>query len=345
MGMENVDNRFENTENANEDGATQRTCDYKGVTYFVMTDMEGQCFIEVNGKRKYLDCHGQVIHKQRGTKSIKTAIENFEDMKKIQDYFMEHNQWNFYLLFTLNVNTGRRISDLLQMRWSDVFYKNGKMKDYWDIQKVDKAGRTVRGEQKTGKAKELYINGAIREAFKIYLDHEKSINFEYDYEEPVFKQIHGTHRGSVLTQSGYRKALIKAGENCLDYEIRSHSMRRGMGSMMLELHPGDPKAKSVLMELYNHSSEKMTNKYIGEAAKLERDYLEDFGAKYKKYVMDGEDIPFLVKKPVSVYDTAELRDYMLCAFGKILDNKEETDPLKLMKLYNELLDGLETIAK
>ena len=63
------------------------------------------------------------------------------------------------------------------------------------------------------------------------------------------------------------------------------------------------------------------------------------------YVMDGEEIPFLVKKPVSVYDNAELRDYMLRAFGKILDVKDETDPIKLMKLYNELLDGLETIAK
>lgn len=90
------------------------------------------------------------------------------------------------------------------------------------------------------------------------------------------------------------------------------------------------------MELYNHSSEKVTNKYMGETAKLEQEYLEDLG---EKYVMDGEDIPFQIKKPVSVYDNAELREYMLCAFGKILDVKDETDPIVLMKLYNELLDG------
>ena len=41
--------------------------------------------------------------------------------------------------------------------------------------------------------------------------------------------------------------------------------------MMMEFHPNDNKAKSVLMELYNHSSEKMTNKYIGETAKLEQE--------------------------------------------------------------------------
>ena len=219
------------------------------------------------------------------------------------------------------------------------------MKKYWDVQRFDKeTDSRVSGEKKTHKIKELYINTAIQEAFKIFLENEKSIDFAYDYEEPVFKQLHGTHRGKVISQEGYRQALIKAGE-CLDYDVRSHSMRRGMGKMMMELHPNDNKAKSVLMELYNHSSEKMTNKYIGETAKLEQEYLEDFGEKYKKYVMDGEEIPFLVKKPVSVYDNAELRDYMLCAFGKILDVKDETDPIKLMKLYNELLNGLETIAR
>lgn len=200
------------------------------------------------------------------------------------------------------------------------------------------------GEQKTSKSKELFINVAIQEAFKIFLENE-NIDFEYDYEEPIFKQLHGTHKGKIISQEGYRKALIKAGE-CLDYEIRSHSMRRGMGKMMIELlHPNDPFAKSVLMGLLNHSAEKVTNNYIGETAKLEKEYLEDLGEKYKKYVMDGEKMPFLIKKPISVYDNSELRDYMLCSFGKILDAKDETDPMKLMELYNELLDGLEIIAK
>ena len=319
----------------------RKTCEYKGATYFVMTDIQTKKnFIKVNGKKMFLDCNGDVANKQRGTKSIKTAIENFDDMKKVQDYFIENKQWLFYLLFTLNVNTGRRISDLRAAKWSDFFYKNGNMKKTWDIHKEN----GERGEQKTGKSKEIFINVAIQEAFKLFLENEKSIDFKYDYDEHIFKQLHGTHRGKVISEEGYRKALIKAGE-VLDYEIRSHSMRRGLGSAIMELHPNDPKAKSVLMNIYNHSSEAMTNKYIGETAKMEKEYLDDFGEKYKKYVMDGEEIPFVVKKPVSVYDNSELRDYMMCAFGKILDNAQETDTVKLLGLYNELLDGLEQIAK
>lgn len=327
-----------------ENNTVNKTCEYLGDDYQILSDMKGKTFIEVNGERKYLDKNGKVINKQRGTKSIKTAIENFEDMKKIQDYFINHKQWNFYLLFTLNANTGRRISDLRQALWSDFFYKNGSVKKFWDIKKYTEEGQRIRGEQKTGKTKELYINIAVQEAFRIFLENEKSIDFKYDYEEPIFKQLHGTHRGKVISKEAYRLALIKAGE-CLGYEIRSHSMRRGMGKMIMELHPNDPIAKSVLMEMYNHSSLKVTNNYLGETAKLEMEYLDDYGKNYKKFVMDGEDMPFLVKHPVSVYDNSELRNYMLCAFGKILDAKDETDTIKLMKLYNELLDGLEMIAR
>lgn len=105
--------------------------------------------------------NGCVCNKQKGTKSIKTAIENFEDMKKVQDYFIENKQWNFYLLFTLNINTGRRIEDLRQAKWSDFFYKNGNMKKYWDVQRFDKeTDSRVSGEKKTHKVKELYINTA-----------------------------------------------------------------------------------------------------------------------------------------------------------------------------------------
>lgn len=324
-----------------ETKSEKRSCIYKGITYPVFTDMETKkCFIVVDEQRLYIDCNGNVANKQKGTKSVKTAIENFEDMKKVQDYFLDNQMWNYYLLFTLNVNTGRRISDLLAARWCDFFYKNGNIRQSWDVHKENRE----RGEKKTGKKAEIFINAAVVQAFELFLEKENRIDFEYDYNDHIFKQLHGTHVGKVLSQEAYRKALIKAGE-CLSYEVRSHSMRRGMGSMMLELHPNDPKAKSILMELYNHSSEKMTNRYIGETDKLKREYLEDMGNKYKKYVMDGEDIPFVVKKPVSVYDNSELRNYMMEAFGKILDNAGETDAVKLLKLYNELLDGLETIAK
>ena len=325
---------------ADHEKTARRTCEYKGITYYVLTDMDGRCFIKVDGRKMFLDRNGEVAHKQRNVDSVKTAIENFEDIKKVQDYFLSNKQWNFYLMFTLNINTGRRIEDIRMSYWSDFFKRDGTMKEYWDVMNADQDGTRSKGEKKTKKKKKIYLNEAVREAFRVFLEHEPSIDFRYDYNEPVFRQLHGNYIGRILTQESYRQNLIKASA-CLDYEIRSHSMRRGMGKM----HPNDPKAKSILMDLYNHSSEKMTNRYIGESDKLEKEYIQDFGEKYKKYVMDGEAIPYIVRHPVSTYDNAELRRYMLVAFGKILDVANETDPKTLMQLYTDLLDGLEELAK
>ena len=47
----------------------------------------------------------------------------------------------------------------------------------------------------------------------------------------------------------------------------------------------------------------------------------------------------------SDYIKANFVTYSNDAKKALLDVKDETDPIKLMKLYNELLDGLETIAK
>ena len=71
-----------------------KTCEYKGLTYFVLTDMNGRCFINVDGKKKYLDKNGCVCNKQKGTKSIKTAIENFEDIFQSTLPQGERLHWN-----------------------------------------------------------------------------------------------------------------------------------------------------------------------------------------------------------------------------------------------------------
>ena len=307
---------------------------YKGICYQPLIDLKTKIeYIIIDDKKLYLDKNREVAKKQPKIRSVKTAIESFEDIKKVQNYFIENKKWNFYLLFTLNANTGRRISDLLRAKWKDFYMINGKIRSMWNIDK----------EQKTGKHKELFINVAIQEAFTIYIQKE-NINIADVYDEPIFKQLKGTHKGKIISEEGYRKALIKA-ESVLNYEIRSHSIRRGFGKLTMELHPNDNVAKSVLMELFNHSSEKMTNRYIGETGRLEQQYLNDFGNAYKNYVMDGKEVPIAKNKPVSVYNNAELRDYMLLAFNKIIEYKDETNSVKLMQLYNELLDGLDNIAK
>ena len=73
----------EKLENISEE---RKTCEYKGVTYFVMTDIQTKkCFIEVNGKKMFLDCNGVVANKQRGTNTpcIFLRLVPFSEQKNV----------------------------------------------------------------------------------------------------------------------------------------------------------------------------------------------------------------------------------------------------------------------
>ena len=146
---------------ANAEKIEKNTCEYKGVTYFVLTDMQGRCFIEVNGERKYLDCNGKVANKQPGGRNVRDCIDSYEDMAKIYNYLIEKKRWNIYLLFVLNYNLSRRIGDLLKANWSDFFDENWKLRKYWSLT-----------EKKTGKQNDIKLNKAVKIAFKTFFENE-----------------------------------------------------------------------------------------------------------------------------------------------------------------------------
>ena len=120
-----------------------RTCEYNGTTYFVLTDMETKkCFIEVDGKRLYLDRNGNVANSQPGGRNVKDCVDSYEDMAKIYNHLLEQKRWNIYLLYVLNYNLSRRVGDLLASRWSDFFDERWRLRSHWSLV-----------EKKTGKKK------------------------------------------------------------------------------------------------------------------------------------------------------------------------------------------------
>ena len=50
----------ENIPSSGKQNIQPKTCEYKGLKYIVLTDMNGRCFINIDGKKKYLDKNGCV---------------------------------------------------------------------------------------------------------------------------------------------------------------------------------------------------------------------------------------------------------------------------------------------
>lgn len=52
---------------------------------------------------------------------ITTPIRTTEEIEQMKAYFLSRNKYRDYTLFVTGINTALRISDLLQLKWSDIF--------------------------------------------------------------------------------------------------------------------------------------------------------------------------------------------------------------------------------
>lgn len=112
-------------------------------------------------------------------KKGKTEVQpfwNMSDIKNVVEWFEKNEEWDGYLITLLELLLGRRISDTVMMKWSDLYYENGNRKT--EIDTVE--------EQKTGKITNLPVSNMVWEAVDNYLSHVK-INPMEHYNEYIFE--------------------------------------------------------------------------------------------------------------------------------------------------------------
>jgi integrase len=144
---------------------------------------------------------------------------------------LKRKNYRDYLLFVVGINTGLRISDLLQL-------KVGHTKN----------SHIIITEGKTGKIKRFPINSNLRELLDEY-----TIGMSDD--DYLFPSRKGEHIGRV---QAYRILNDAAKEVGLD-EIGTHTLRKTFGYHHYQRY----KDVALLQEIFNHSSPSITLRYIG----------------------------------------------------------------------------------
>ena len=139
-----------------------------------------------------------------------------------------------YMLFILGVNTGLRISDLLQLKVSDV---------------KDKTHITI-VEGKTDKPKRFLINNQLKQDIDKYI-----VNMSND--EYLFQSQKG-HNKAISRVQAYR-ILNNVAEKVGLENIGTHTLRKSFGYW----HYKQNKDVALLQQLFNHSAPSVTLKYIG----------------------------------------------------------------------------------
>lgn len=146
-----------------------------------------------------------------------------------------------YCLFNVGINSGLRISDLLQLKIGDVIDEKRHIKDRISLR-----------ERKTGKTKDFPIGDTSKKAIREYL---MTRNFEEN--EPLFRSRKG--KESLKRQQAYRIINEAARAVGIKERIGTHTLRKTFGYHAYQSGVD----LSILQKLFNHSAPSVTLAYIG----------------------------------------------------------------------------------
>lgn len=285
-------------------------------------------------------------NKKKGVKSEVAALTP-EDMKNIIQYFVDNEKWLYYLIFVVSCNMARRISDMIGGEKNE-YLPNGLLWEHF----YNPANGTFRHdlldicEMKTDKLANPRINKTVRAAIELYCEKTGVNPADNGYKNPVFIQTTGNYKGRVVSYNAYRKGLKAAAESAGILEnICAHSPRKTFGMINRMIHPGDHDSMELLQTIYNHSSTKITKRYIGLTKKKIDSYFDDFGDFFDEYVIGGKTYTEMAETPIVHIDVNDLRDVIKAAYKAGADNAGESDPAVHIEAINGILSMIESLKK
>lgn len=169
-------------------------------------------------------------------------IKDINKINEMKEYFKRNGMKKELVLFTFGINTGLRISDILNLKWEDVYDNNFKMI------KIK--------EQKTGKTKMFPINKVLKESLKSIMPKEFA---PFDY---IFK----SESNRVKSQNkAWSRAYVwefinkAAKASGIKEEVGTHTLRKTFGYHAYN----NGTSIELIQKIFNHSSSVITLRYIG----------------------------------------------------------------------------------
>lgn len=180
--------------------------------------------------------------------NIAQPIRTPEELEHFKNYyqFVHPNPRN-HLLIIIGLNTALRISDILNLRWENVYdFQQGHYRNHISII-----------EQKTGKKTCIFLNQKIVCALTQYQQHLSHQNRKTEAQSFIFCH---TNKNIPISRVQAFRIIKEAAEYChISGIISCHSLRKTFG-----YHAWKQGASpALLMNVYNHSSYEVTKRYLG----------------------------------------------------------------------------------
>ena len=252
------------------------------------TNYKCQIWIDVvRDEENNLICENvRQVTKEKGEETKVEPIHTFDELLAIEDYFKDNKQYQYWLIGWLIASLGRRVGDIVALKWSDLYKINGNFRDRLSTLKEEKTGKTIG----------LSFTNFARARVEEYCELGNIKPMEH-YNEGVFTV------GSAAFRKNLKKAIDHVG---IDYPVSTHSLRKFFGTMLAKLHPNDGGAIKIIQYIFGHSSEEITKVYIGTIDEKKDKFVSDLSDYLEtSYVGKAYEID---NSPVITLKTADLRE-------------------------------------
>ena len=171
-------------------------------------------------------------------------IRDKHSLQRFKDFYQKEQPMpRNYALIQFGLHTALRISDILLLRWSEIY----------DFERECYLEHINIKEKKTGKETVIALNSQLIAALEAYRRQRKPSGDDF-----IFTK--STHYQAPLCRSqAYRIVRHAAEATQQEPHISCHSLRKTFGYHAWK--QGTPPA--LLMDIYNHSSYGVTKKYLG----------------------------------------------------------------------------------
>jgi integrase len=167
-------------------------------------------------------------------------IRDKHQVRELSNYYLRRGQLRNGCLIALGVHTALRVSDLLRLKWDDVY---------------DFARRRVREsitvtEKKTGKTKIIALNNNAIRALSLYAGQSAKGGGFLIENTRTKKAISRIHAYRLIRTAAEALGIGRASCHSLRKTFGYHAWKNGI-------------SPAVIMEIYNHSSFAVTRRYLG----------------------------------------------------------------------------------
>lgn len=178
-------------------------------------------------------------------KQVVLPIKDSNVLSEVQDTLLHSFKAGRrnYTIFQVGKATLLRVSDVMMLKWTDVFDEGGNVRQNAFIH-----------DKKTGKPNTLYLK-PVKADLLLYRDWLRQAGIESEW---LFPSL--AHHDQHITEKQFYKVMAKVGDLLGIAYLGTHTMRK---TGAYRVYTQSNYNIGLVMRLLNHSSEAMTLAYLG----------------------------------------------------------------------------------